>query len=261
MKIPTFPKNERSENIFLFGWAFLLLFAFIVSFFQQISNRKNKKAKSDIVKLPLNSGPGKITQPVTPEKPRTNLFKNKKTGHAEPVMFNVDFFQVEIRRKKTPPNVAVKKTEKRRNSMPQSDASSVQLSDAPSLPAEIRFSDKYVYPSRPQDQYQLFPLPGGAQRSRPVANISVDDHSMLIYDTQFGVLTANDFLDKSHAEAHRRCLKNGQVVFAKNLRLFKTHPTGTAGDERVYATNTITNQDGLTLHLFDKIEQHAHCRK
>lgn len=152
------------------------------------------------------------------------------------------------------------KPAKRNGSKKEIDITSTQFSQLSTLPTEIRFSDELVYPSAPESDYQVYPLPG-YQRSEPVAKVTINGHSIPIYNTQFGVLTARDFSDKSHTAVHQRCLENGQAVFAKNLGLFKTHPVRTAGDERVYATHQITNKDGLTLHLFDTTKQHAHPKK
>lgn len=130
------------------------------------------------------------------------------------------------------------------------------LSSHPAL-TEIRFSDEYIYPSPENSRYQVYPLPG-PPRSQPVAKVSINGHNTLIYNTQFGVLIARDLPDESLLTAHKRCLENGRVVFAKDVGLFKTHPSH---DVRIYATHQMTNQEGLTLHLFDMTEQHAHHGK
>jgi hypothetical protein len=133
------------------------------------------------------------------------------------------------------------------------------------IPTQIFFNcndTQYTYPPPPQATYSLHPLPSTG-RSKPVARVTINNQIQTVYATQFGILR----LQKKHKASqkdiliHQRCLENGQVVFDNKINLFKTHPVRTGGDQRVYATQQVKNEDGLTLHFFDQIAGHAHYKQ
>ncbi|GEM_PF-6490291 len=236
------PNSENLDNIFL-----LLSFvtcASLMAILAYINIKKLWRTPAATPKLPLPIR--NVIEPIESEKvPRSRVRIRKKTEEQSDAFFD----QISSK-------AFLIQTKKKR----RSDASTViptLFLPHPALPAEIRFSDEFVYPSPQDSRYQIYPLPG-PQKSQPVAKVKINGHNMLIRSTQFGVLTARDLPDESLIAAHERSLKNGQVVFAKDIRLFKTHPKL---DGRIYATHQITTQDGLTLHLFDKTEQHAHRKK
>ena len=251
MKPPMHPKNEMIESLFLLIWGSVLGAFSILFLFMKHREYTEKKGKSVLIELPVAKKSVQETEQSIYKKRRTRVPKKTMQDEAEYPL--LDSFKTQ--RDERPHTLIVVKNTKKRNS----DTSTLKpalLLDLPQLPAKIVFSDQFVFPSLPDAEYKVYPLPG-QERSNPVARIN----GQLIYNTQFGVLTTHDVPDESHVAAHQRCLENGQVVFTKDIGLFKTHPVKTAGDERVYATHQIATQDGLTLHLFDSAKQHAHHRK
>lgn len=252
-----YPKNEFAEYICLlaFGGLFSgLLIMFLIKKYKEHIRGKTTPAPIEFifVKESEEAAPAEFKKHRKIASQKIDLHENEP--HSS------DFFTYTAEQKKSVSDITTTKSVKRRNSKETTDISSALFSAVSALPTEIRFSDEFIYPSAPQSHYQLYPLPGH-QRSKPVAKVTINSHSTLIYNTQFGVLTTDDFSDESRVAVHQRCLENGQVVFSKICGLFKTHPIKTAGDERVYATHQIVNKEGLTLHLFDTSEQHTHYRK
>lgn len=239
-------KSEWAENLFLLAWGSVFVTLFIMFCIQKYEKYTAKKTKSLPIKLP----------PITVSEETVKKIRYKKLrGNTLPQMEQPLF----LYEQDSVSNVTIQPT-KRRHSQETIQVAPILSSAISTLPTEIRFSDEFVYPAPPDSPYQLYPLPG-AQKSQPIARVTIHGHSMLVYNTQFGVLTTHDLPDESHVAAHRHCLENGRVTFAKDVGLFKTHTVRTAGDGRIYATRRMTTQDGLTLHLFDTTEQHAHRGK
>lgn len=255
MKQNPLSKTETLENLFLLMWGSILSVLLFIYLYGKYKEYTKKNALPARINPSFFKEPKKKAEEADCKKKRLKQFRIKDS-YREEEPFQLTLIQVK-QIEDTP--TRNKKAEKRRNS----DASTIPpvlFSHPLALPAEIRFSDKYVFPSPPDAPYAVYPLPG-QEKSDPVARVTMNGHVMFIHNTQFGVLTARDFSDESQVQVHQRSLENGQVVFAKDIRLFKTHPIGTAGDVRVCATHQITTENGLTLHLFDLTIQHAHRGK
>lgn len=252
MKQPTFPINKTLEDLFLLAWAGAFVAAIIFTFVNIYKKNTKNKIKSAPNKLPPTIVPKEaFKQPIEHKKSRIRIRAAEKKAPDE-----VDYPIYAAKQEENLSNIITKPT-KRRNSEEKTDISPTLFSAVPALPTNIRFSDEFVYPSPEGSRYQVYPLPG-SEKSQPVARVTINNCSELIYNTQFGVLIADDLPDQKHVAAHQRCIKNGQVVFDRRIRLYKTHPVRTAGDERIYATHQLTTEDGLTLHLLDSVKQHAH---
>lgn len=242
--------TQENENIFLLAWFAL---SAVIIFAALFGNRRTQKS----VKIPVL-----ITDVLRNASPqiKPTHHSHKKTRHKIPVMQNsplkIPFFP-EVKKDNTSP-VRIHKANKRRNSTTEIPAP-VAFFLSPILPSEIRFTDQFVYPFSSNPTDTVYPLPG-MESANPVACIFITGQLTLVYNTQFGALAPLCELSENDLAVHKNCLETQKVVFDKKLRLFKTHPVRTCGDQRVYATQVI-KKEGLTLHVFDKIEQHAHIRR
>lgn len=244
--------NKTIEDLFLLGWAGTLFVLIIFSFITNYKKRASNTTKPAPHKLrPIIASEEESKRPNRLKKFRV---KTPQIQKDDPDEVNHPAHPITQQEKNESDII---KTKNRRNSQEKTDASPTLFSAAPVLPAQIRFSDEFVYPSPEGGCYQVYPLPG-PQKSQPVARVTIGSHSMLIRNTQFGVLTTQNLPDESHIAIHQRCIETGQVAYDSQSRLFKTRPVKTAGDERIYATHKITTEDGLTLHIFDTPIQHAH---
>lgn len=242
--------TQENENIFLLAW---FAFAIVIIFASLFRNRHPQKS----IKIP-RSATG-VRRSISPQiKPTSH--PQKKTHHKIPVIQHSPLALPLFPEKKTDntSSECIRKSNKRRDSKTETPAPTEFFSSS-ILPSEIRFSHQFVYPSPSNPTGTVYPLPG-MESANPVARISIAGQFMLIYNTQFGVLAPLCELSENDLAVHKNCLETQKVVFDRNLRFFKTRPVKTCGDQRVYATQII-KKEGLTLHVFDKIEQHAHIRK
>jgi hypothetical protein len=242
------PNSETLDNLFLLA-ALSSCAAFFATLIY-INMRKIARTLAAAPKLPLFKRE-EVESTKREEKPREKIRFRKKDHQEKTEAQSTVFLD------NAPSKTFVVQGKKKQSSDP-SKVQPTLFSPHSALPTEIRFSDEFVYPSPPNAPYQVYPLPG-QERSKPIAKID----GRLIYNTQYGVLCIENEKEffESDAKTHAKCLKNGNAVYDSRLHKYKTHYTGPSGDARVYAENRIHTESGLILHLFDRIDRHAHPSK
>ena len=247
--------SRDCENILLFIWA-LTGTSFIAAYLIfRYSLVKTKSIKSTaVLKTPYLKLRPPETQHLVEQNIRRKKTHTKLQNHRafSPILF----YQLSQENTRKKPLQSLQNIQPETQTNISLEFCSVQSN---TLPTEIQFSTQFIYPSSAYHHAIVYPLPG-AQSTHPVARVCIANRYVLVYTTQFGVLEPSLKLSHDELTVHQNCLETGKVVFDKQARLFKTHPVRTCGDQRVYATKQV-KKDGLTLHIFDDMVQHAHLGK